>query len=101
MTILKLLDLSTGHLRSEDANKLTKILSSNQPSRVIPHEYGWWVNVVQEDTDTLRDVTDEFASLGYSKEFVFIYNHAFTHNCAWINFDQDGELLDQFKQFNW
>ena len=103
MAILRLLDLSTGHLKQSDAQLLSRnaLLIEDAPTRIISHDYGWFVNIVEESIDELNERMNDFTKLSYSDEFIVIYKHAVMHNCSWINFDQDGELLDNLAQFNW
>lgn len=106
MTVLTMLDLSTGHITEEDSTKLyiLKELATlrNSPIRIIAHQYGWFVNVpedksVQERIERVIALIDA----GFSEEFIVLYFMARDSGCSWINFDQDGETVDDLPVFDW
>lgn len=87
------LDASTGHLpegerrmladeaEAIEADSLTR--SGGMP-RVIAHRWGWWVNVQHDDPDRPKDMPALCAVLDFARK----------HECWWINFDADAEVVD-------
>lgn len=100
MAIEKFLDASTGHITAGDKILLEEDFDSF-PTRVIPHEFGWWVNVpVKEDYDEEENPFIEMRAQGYSDAFINFINLAADSGCWWINFDADGDRLESFEMFS-
>ena len=107
MSVAKFLDASTGYMTKNDSlllaniEKLQAIKAYRSRPRVIPHEYGWWVNVQQEG-DVYVDHIAALVDAGFSASFLKVMHHARKHGCWWINFDQDGSKdLVGLRLFNW
>lgn len=91
----KFLDASTDHLTEDDL----MILEQHQEEhgdvdrdvtlpRIIPHRYGWWINVQWQDTEQCvkdRAAFKERMSLGFRK----LFTRAVDEECDWINLDRD------------
>ena len=98
MAILKILDLSTDHITADDAMWLSNV---ELPIRVIKHDYGYFINVVEESLTEMEERLVELEEFNFSKAFILLYRYAIHLNCSWINLDQDGELIDNLEQFSW
>jgi hypothetical protein len=86
------LDLSTGHLRREDISLAES--SSAAATRVVPHQYGVWI-AVPEDDDEDENRRSTTPSLQACLEF------ARQANCSWINFDSDGDREAELPFYDW
>jgi hypothetical protein len=93
--IYKYLDLTTAHLPEEEMQQI-----ATAPPRVIPHEYGAWVNVQHDDTD---EVDEQFTEDGTFPVLAAIVKYAreLDDDINWINFDRDGEPIDGLPTFDW
>lgn len=101
--INQFLDLSTKYMTREDSKKLAVAeiegVEFSKP-RVIPHEYGWFVNV-QPDQEIFDEHVESLKKLGFSAAFIDVLTFARKHECWWINFDQDGEDEEGLPTFEW
>ena len=100
MGVEKFLDAGTFYITYEDSVKLLDD-PVGFPTRVIPHDYGWWINVpriecLEEDGDLQQMKHD-----GYSDAFIRLMKMAAEHNCWWINLDSDGEDVEGLEQIEW
>ena len=89
----KFLDASTGYITDEDRLKLLDDPTAF-PTRVIPHEFGWWINVPSIEYLEEDDKLHQIKQCGYSDLFVNLIKFAAKHDCWCINLDCDGEVLD-------
>lgn len=85
------LDASSTHLPEAERELLEERGGAGEGwPRVVPHEYGWWVNV-QADEDyadeTHAGLVDEAPALVAALKF------AQTPECWWINFDSDASEI--------
>jgi len=68
MGVEKFLDASTGHITYADSLKLLEDPNAF-PSRVIPHEFGWWINI--PDFKLLKEgLIKPMKGAGYSESFI-------------------------------
>jgi hypothetical protein len=95
----KFLDTSTETITEEDM----KILETHQETptdiadgrgtrlhvRVIPHTYGWWINVQHGDDDCLQEALASISDNGFSEQFKQLFQAAVDNACDWINIDRD------------
>jgi len=99
MGVEKFLDASTGHITYEDSNKLLNF-PEVFPSRVIVHEYGWLINVMEGNL--LEDeMIKPMRKDGYSESFISLIRKASEHNCWWINLDCDGGYVEDLRSHEW
>lgn len=98
MGVEKFLDASTGYITYEDSLKLLEDPESF-PTRVIPHEYGWWINVSLENE--FEEKVLLMLDYGYSEPFANLMRLAHKHSCCWINLDCDGEYVDGLGINDW
>ncbi len=97
MRIGKFLDVSTGALDPKDL----EILADRQEGpeeedrslllrpRVIPHRFGWWVNVQHDDPEDFMEEIESINANELSDKFLNIFRYAAACKCDWINFDRD------------
>ena len=84
-------DLSTGHLPYQEMQTLT-----DAPPRVLTHEYGAWVNVPADfEDDDHEDYWEDFPALRKVIEW------ARKQGANWINFDADGDTVDDLPTWEW
>lgn len=57
--------------------------------RVTAHEYGWILFLCTEDD---RDTPDWLSP---------IFKYAVENDVTYLNFDRDGQVYDQFHDYNW
>lgn len=98
MGVEKFLDASTGHITYEDSLKLLEDPSAF-PSRVIVHDYGWWINIKGKEFED--EVILAMRTRGYSEAFVRLMRLAYTQECWWINLDCDGDDIDGLEIIEW
>lgn len=99
MGVENFLDASTGHITYKDSIKLLED-PEGFPSRVIPHDYGWWINIHEEkllDDEIIKPMRED----GYSEGFISLIKKASDHDCWWINLDCDGGYVDGLEIFKW
>jgi hypothetical protein len=99
MGVEKFLDAGTGHITYADSIKLLED-PEGFPSRVITHEFGWWINVCEKkllQNEMIQPMRDE----GYSEGFVNLIKAASASDCWWINLDCDGGYVDGLRIFKW
>lgn len=99
MGIEKFVDASTEYITYEDSLKLLEDPEAF-PSRVITHEFGWWINVPEVkllDEDWIQRMKCE----GYSDRFINLIKMASENDCWWINLDCDGTNVDGLEPIAW
>lgn len=91
----KFLDASTGELDATDLDILLsqEDLDTDERSpdlpRIVPHRFGWWINVQHNDAEQLRHDTIRIADSGFSPQFLALFTTAAANECDWINLDRD------------
>ena len=102
MSVYKYLDLSTAHVTELEMGALNSRPEtgvSNGLPRHIPHEYGAWMHVPEEDPmsgdEDEEARTEAYPSIQRCIEF------ARDHDCFWINFDQDAEIDPALPTHDW
>ena len=99
MGVENFLDANMEYITYEDSLKLLEDPESF-PTRVIPHEYGWWINVSLDHDFEERMIL--MLDYGYSQSFVNLMRLANKHKCWWINLDCDGgEYVDGLEFNGW
>jgi hypothetical protein len=96
MGVEKFLGASTGYITYEDSLKLLDAPEAF-PSRVLPHEYGWWISTASIDSYRLEQMKQD----GYSEAFICLVKMAAGNDCWWINLDADGEDVEGLEQIEW
>lgn len=92
--IHKILVLSTGHLPQTEFEALES-WSHEVGFTVMKHEFGTIVNLHDTEKDCITERKEQFPKL--SK----LIDYADTEGIKYMNFDQDGNLYDEFEQFDW
>ena len=101
MPIKNYLDVSTSHVTEEDAKILDSLHDSGEdPTRVIPKRFGWWVNVPDDD-EWIERSTEGWKDRGMSDAFIGLLNYARTKGCSWVNLDSDADYEDGLPTFEW
>ena len=91
MAVQTFLDASTGHITTSDRTLLCG-REHKFPTRVIPHDHGWWVNVPEKKE--LAEYLVQMCMEGFSSSFVRLLVAASDLNCWWINLDTDGDMWE-------
>lgn len=92
--IMKFIDLSTGYVKMEELTMMAELDEGSEIGvRVIPHEYGYWVNVPGEDSADNEEYLARLREKGYNS-LADCVKYAFNNECLWINFDEDGGVLE-------
>ena len=82
-TIVKMLDLSTGHVSAETAARLD---AGN--FGYVKGEYGWIVPTLRLS----NEVPDDLAKvMAYARDL----------DCSWIMFDRDADIIPDLPTFDW
>jgi hypothetical protein len=94
MPVFKYLDVSTGHLSDWEQENLPSIETSKAYEdafsiRVIPHEFGWWVNVPSTEEELEEAIKSLLTGGGRFGNVALMLKYAFKKECFWINFDSD------------
>jgi hypothetical protein len=97
MPIYKYFDAVTNTISYNDTIRLR---SETFPIRVVPHEYGWWINV-PTDKDDFDDAVKKLTEAGMTKAFIKLISTARDAGCYWINLDRDGDPHPGLRTFNW
>lgn len=91
----KFLDASTDQIPGKDLDILTAHQEVPDEEhrdltlmRIIPHRYGWWINVQHGDAD-LDDAIACIKTAGLSPKFLALFKVAAENKCDWINLDRD------------
>jgi hypothetical protein len=71
------------------------------PTRVIPHEHGWWINVPSIEYLEEEDKLLQIKRCGHSDIFINLIRFAAKNRCWWINLDCDGEEVDGLEYNEW
>lgn len=100
MGVQRFLDASTGYITYEDSLALSRGPASF-PTRVIPHEYGWWINVPCLEFLEEEGKFQELKKDGFSDAFICLIKLASKSGCWWINLDCDGGEVDGLEQNKW
>lgn len=89
LPIVKMLNISTGHVSKETAD----LLNGNKLDDVwtIPHEYGWIVFVSEYVEKEPVPQADMQQVLVFARK----------HGCDYIKFDCDASLIDELPKYSW
>jgi hypothetical protein len=91
MAVQKFLDASILHISISDRTLLC-CREDKFPTRVIPHDHGWWVNVPEKKE--LSEYVVRMCLQGFSSSFVRLLVAASDCDCWWINLDTDGDMWE-------
>lgn len=100
MGVEKYLDVSTGHITYKDSQILIA-QHRNFPTRVIPHQYGWWINIPEMKIWEENQVAAKMQTQEYSKDFTNLLLFALENECWWLNLDCDGSYIEELNCFEW
>lgn len=101
MEIQKTLVLSTGHLPENEYDILTlvPITETNDLNcfRATQHQYGTILVLPDKETvkQNIKSTSKRYPTL------VKIIEYCVENEIMYIDFDQDGDLYDEFEQFDW
>lgn len=91
--ILKMLDMSTGHMTREDAEFLTKEAHGGTAPVYELSEYGWLVYV--------GEIEDNWPDDALSPAFRKVLEWAAKMYCDYVRFDRDGRVYEFLPTFDW
>lgn len=92
--VFKVLDISTGHLTKEDAERLGNESNKGLAPVYELHEYGWLV-YVGEIEDNWQNEPE------MSEHFVKVLETANELGCDYVRFDRDGREYPELQKFEW
>jgi hypothetical protein len=97
--VAKYLDISTAHLTAAEMEAVNARFADVDEAtpRVIPHDYGAWVNV--PDLAFRPDADD--AIVEHYPAVAACLKRARELDCTWINFDQDAGQDDVLPTHEW
>jgi hypothetical protein len=102
--IKRMLDLSTSHMTKGDAELMSDRHGHDCGSlpRIVQHAYGFIVFVCSEP-DNLVAAVAAMVDAGFSVALMAIYEAAATQggDVMLINFDQDADVLEGLRTFDW
>ena len=97
--ITTVLDISTGHISPNDGVLLDNSKKDiNSPIIVYDYPEGYCVYVPQI---AVEEELEGFMTYGMSEEFCKIIQKASERGCKYVQFDADGIVYEDLKQFNW
>ncbi|WP_182084304.1 hypothetical protein [Aureimonas sp. ME7] len=90
MAIYEFMDISTGHLTTDDVALLDE---GELPFDVMSYDYGWVVSTAKLIAGPLReDSARDLSRSGLSPEFIAAAKVAGERNCWLLRFDMDADL---------
>jgi hypothetical protein len=101
--VFRYLDLSTSHLterESREINSAYAFCDLEHSPRVIPHDYGAWVNAQEKYFGSWSD-EDEAALVRTRPNLAACIAKAREHDCYWINFDEAAGVEHDLPVFEW
>lgn len=100
MPVYAYLDLSTAHLTEAEMDAVNDRLAAleHESPRVIAHEHGAWVNVVEAALTSAEGAAELAAAL---PNLSACLSRARELGCAWINFDADAAYDDVLPTYEW
>jgi len=100
--LVKVLDISTGHITKKDSMLLTR---DDCPATAYEYEYGYFVFVDVSDPDlrkmSLKGELKAYKKYGFSENFLNIFKKANKLNCKYIQFDADGTEYSDLPVVEW
>lgn len=88
MAVFKMMDLSTGHLSHDTFVKL----EFNVIPRKARHNYGILVHVPNKDEEGWK---------AYPEDLKACFELALKEDAILIDFDQDGDIVDELPFYDW
>lgn len=76
-------------VNAEDPSDIAEGRSTALRARVIPHTYGWLINVQHDDEESLQEALKSITDNGLSDQFQQLFHAAASNACDWINLDRD------------
>jgi hypothetical protein len=107
MPLQKMLDLSTGHITSKDAELLRRYKSEGNDSAMAltcyPFAYGWTVSTsgLLDPLAGRAERLDEMRKEGYSEHFIAVMTHAADLGATLVRLDCDAEYEPGLPRFDW
>lgn len=94
MDITRCLTISTAHISSDTARKLSIEPDTNMLGLSVYEkgEYGWWIYVGDNSAITSKDLP---------LDLLACICEAFTNYCQWLCLDCDGEELESLPIYEW
>lgn len=96
------LDASTAHITKKDNDILEawgrRERTGSAPYRTIPHSYGWFVHVVDDDREEHEEAARKH---GISLDFFVLQDYARRHGCWWINLDLGADPIPGLPTHEW
>ena len=100
MSIQKFLDLSTGHLPTEDRERLDQLAAKDLPFRVFGNEYGWNIWLCGEGEQFEQNIEALTDVYGFTGALGTILRRAKELDCWMVNLDRDAEQLDDLAYWD-
>jgi len=94
MAVQTFLDASTGHITTYDRTLLCG-REHKFPTRVIPHDHGWWINIPGEKE--LSEAIIQMYMQGFSRSFMRLLVAASDRDCCWVNLHTDGDIWEDLE----
>lgn len=92
LPIFKLMRISTAHITSETDDYLMSVIDDNDFMLQLFHTgYGYLISVPYDDELDTEIPPDLKCCLEFARE----------NDCAWLQLDSDGDVIDELKEYNW
>ena len=102
LEIEKSLVVSTAHITKEDDELLTQETKEENihDQLLYPQavDYGYYISTIEELEPKMCDLLLE---TGYSPALLSLLRLAHEIGCQYLRLDRDGEIYDEFPQFDW
>ena len=98
MAVYKYLDVSTSHITKNDNDILQASCTSDRfPGCFVYHyDFGYFISVYSDAPSE-----EEKKESGLSENFFKILDHARENECPLLLLDADGDILENFEEFEW
>lgn len=97
MGVYKYFDCSTAHITQQVNDWMENVPYSEIMLRIKPHDYGFWVQVPQDD----QELSDVLQSDKVPDCLKAILKKADALECVYVNIDRDGDIYPDLMSYDW
>lgn len=95
----KTICISTGHIRSSDAEKLREDGDNPSQNMIMTRDTGFFVKLYSDDHDEVRVLEQDYP--GYSEAFYNVMKHVKEAGFTLVEFDCDATVYNSLPTFDW
>lgn len=101
MSINKYLWISTAHVTITDDNLLADEIEATKSGIRLPEIICWDLEPGTLISVSPEHPIEEITGAGFSSAFTKVYQYARDNGCYLIRLCPDGDIMDEFEQFEW